>query len=141
MVFLKAWERLDTFTPQDDRGRGFSAWLYRMAHNTVVDHYRRSRDHAPLPEWHDSDALVGSGDQMVDPERSAERESEVDRLRAALSELSEDEQQIILLRFVEDLPHAQTAEILGQSEVGSRVLQHRALRKLRDTLTRQGEGR
>lgn len=133
-VFLKVWEKLGTFTPQGPDGQGFSAWLHRTAHNTVIDHYRKSKDEVPLSE---------PGRQVselaLDPEETVADHLEIQEVRRAIGELSEDERQVILLRFVEGLPHKETAEILGQSEVGSRVLQHRALKKLRQVL-REPEG-
>lgn len=134
VIFLKAWENLHTFTPTGPDAQGFTAWLYRVAHNTVVDHYRKSRAEVTLdPRTHTPREWI------VDPEERACHGVEVEELREAMGMLTEQERQILLLRFVEGLPHAQTAGIMGHSEVGSRVLQHRALSKLRQALARREE--
>lgn len=118
LVFLKAWEAIRRY---ESRGLPFSAWLYRMAHNAVVDHYRAARPTTPIDETFDledeSQNLVGTLEASVDREE----------LRQAIRRLNSDQQQVILLRFVEELSHAEVARIVGKSEGAVRVIQHRAL--------------
>jgi RNA polymerase sigma-70 factor (ECF subfamily) len=125
-VFLKAWEHIGGY---DDRGLPFAAWLYRMAHNQVID-YRRTRKVAePL-----SDLLV---EKTAGPEETAERHMEMAEVAAALRSLSPDQQQIIILRFVQGCTHAEAAAIMGRSEGALRALQCRALTSLHDALQTQ----
>ena len=125
-VFLKAWEHIGAY---DDRGLPFTAWLYRMAHNQVID-YRRTRKVAePL-----SELLV---EKTAGPQETVERRMEMAEVGAALRQLSPDQQQIIILRFVQGCTHAEAAAIMGKSEGALRALQCRALTSLHEALRKQ----
>lgn len=125
-VFLKAWEHMGAY---DDRGLPFAAWLYRMAHNLVID-YRRTRKIAePL-----SELLV---EKRPGPHETAELHMEMAEVAAALRTLSPDHQQIIILRFVQGCTHAEAAAIMGKSEGALRALQCRALTSLHEALQTQ----
>lgn len=105
--------------------KSLTGWLYRIAHNLVIDHYRRQskREGPPLDE-----RVVGAVD---DKKLSLEALLTQQRLRMAIQQLTEDQQQVIVLRFVEDLTNAEVAEILGKTEGAIKALQHRALITLR----------
>jgi RNA polymerase sigma-70 factor (ECF subfamily) len=101
------------------------AWLYRVAHNIVIDHYRRSKNQPSAPleeEW------AGADD---DPGQAAELRLQGERVRAALNRLTADQQQIIVLKFLEGLTNHEIAEITGKSVGAVKGLQHRALAALR----------
>jgi RNA polymerase sigma-70 factor (ECF subfamily) len=117
-VFLKAWEAIRRY---ESRGLPFAAWLYRMAHNAVVDHYRASRPTTPI------DSTFDIEDEKQNPADAVMAGVDRDELRQAISRLNPDQQRVILLRFVEGLSHADVASILGKSEGAVRVIQHRAL--------------
>jgi RNA polymerase sigma-70 factor (ECF subfamily) len=121
-VFLRAWEALERYRPQ---GHPFSSWLYRIAHNLIVDHYRARRDEAPIDSV--SFALADGG---LGPEELLVQEAEAARLHQAISQLPEAQQHVILLRFTVGLSHREVAQIVGKSEGAVRVMQHRALAAL-----------
>jgi len=127
-VFLSAWEAIDGY---EQRGHPFSAWLYRIAHNAVVDHYRTRKEERPLEA-----VAFRLADESLGPEETLLKKTEVSRLLNALRELSDEKQDLILLRFVEGLSHSEVAEILGKSEGACRVMQHRALGSLSEILER-----
>jgi RNA polymerase sigma-70 factor (ECF subfamily) len=128
-VFISAWEAIERYEP---RGYPFSSWLYRIAHNAVIDHYRTDRDEKPL------DAVAFTlADESLGPEETLIKKREVLRLLEAIAELSEEKQRLIILRFVDGLSHAQVAQILGKSEGACRVTQHRALAALSEILGRE----
>lgn len=106
----------------------FSAWLYRIAHNLVVDHYRRL---PPEPIEPLAESLEQVGD---DPASWAEGVAEGERLRAAIGRLTPDQQQVLALRFGEGLTAAETARILRKSTGAVEALQHRAVASLRRIL-------
>jgi len=100
-----------------------AAWLYRLAHNRVIDHYRRERKTlVPLAE-----ELPAAEDV---PEAARQRHLR-GWLREALRRLTEDQQQVLALRFGEGRSAAEVARTLGKTEESIRALQHRALQALR----------
>lgn len=104
------------------------AWLYRVAHNIVIDHYRRQqhRQSYPLEEkWI-------SGDD--DPGQAAEQQLLAAQVRAALRHLTADQQQVISLKFLEGLSNDEIAEVTEKSVGAVKALQHRALAALRRKL-------
>jgi len=121
-VFLKMVELIHSC--RSDGEKSFLAWLFRIASNCVVDYYRRRavRDHLPLDEKH---LPLYDG-----PEDFVETELTNERLQRALLGLTDEQQQVIILRFVEGLSNAETAKILGKSEGAIKSLQHRALASL-----------
>jgi RNA polymerase sigma-70 factor (ECF subfamily) len=127
-TFLAALDAIDRFR---DEGASFRSWLFRIAHNQLVNALRtRSRrrteplDGVPEPA---SDA---------DPAAAAGTADEARRLRRALSRLSDDRRQVVILRFVDGLSAREIGAVLGRSEGAVRVLQHRALRELAALLRR-----
>jgi len=127
-VFLKAWEALPGY---QQRGYPFSSWLYRIAHNTVADYHRRQKPEVPMP----SPEKVEKRDQHRPPLEQVIATEEAATLATAIAQLSEEQQQVIILRFIEGLSHAEVARILAKSEGACRVIQHRALAALNRLLT------
>lgn len=129
-VFLKAWTAIQRFRWQ---GKPFQAWLYTLAHNLLVDHRRRAR---PITSLDD-------GDRAMDVEsESATRELtqwiDAELLASAVSQLTSDQQQVIVLKFIDGFDTARIAELLDKQEGTVRALQMRALRSLRRVLEQQG---
>ncbi len=110
----------------------FTGWLYRVAHNLVVDHYRRQ---PPVPPQSLEGSEVAPGS---DPATTVEELLRRERLRAAITRLTPDQQQVLALRFGEGLTARETARILGKSTGAVEALQHRAVRALRRMLTGEG---
>lgn len=127
-VFLKAWQAIPRY---QDRGAPFSAWLYRMAHNQLVDHYRTRRPSTDLAGVEVTDRAPHADDHLIASDRSAE-------LSAALEELSEDHRRVLVLRFIMEKSAREIGEIMGRKEVTIRGLQLRALRALRAAIEARG---
>jgi RNA polymerase sigma-70 factor (ECF subfamily) len=104
------------------------AWLYRTAHNIVVDHYRRQqhRDHLPLFE--------GIVDGEMDLAKTAETNLAADAVRRALDELTPDQRQVITLKFLGGLSNSEVADVMEKSIGSVKSLQHRALAALQRQL-------
>jgi RNA polymerase sigma-70 factor (ECF subfamily) len=126
-VFLKAWEALSHYKPAGCR---FINWLYRISHNIVVDHHRRRKFIVDEPI---SDAKLPGKVQDMALEMVI-RAEEAASLAAAIARLPEEYQQVIILRFIEGLGHAEVARILEKSEVACRGIQYRALTFLNQIL-------
>lgn len=109
------------------------AWLYRTAHNVVIDHYRRQkhRQHLPLDE-----ELHLAAD---DPVRLAERQASAEVVRAALQQLTPDQRQVIVLKFLEGMSNQEAAMVLDKPVSAVKSLQHRALAALQRLLTSDRE--
>ena len=126
-VFLKAWQAIPRY---EARGVPFKAWLYRMAHNQMVDHFRTRRPTADLegidvPEEAEAESLVLAGEMSA-------------ALEAALGRLSEDHRQVLVLRFLMEKSAREIGEIMGRKEVTVRGLQMRALQALRRAIEERG---
>lgn len=121
-VFVRMVERIGAY---EQRERPILAWLYTIARNLVTDHYRRQSqaDHLPLEE-----SLVAG--ETCQPAQAADRRQDRDCLTRALACLTEEQRQVILLKFVEDREIAEVAAALGKNERAIRSLQHRALAAL-----------
>jgi RNA polymerase sigma-70 factor (ECF subfamily) len=103
------------------------AWLYRVAHNLVVDAFRRKPpEQLELAEWLESDE--------PDPSRTAEQRMQLERVRLALRQLTEGQQQVIMLKFFQGMDSREVASIMDRSEGAVDALQHRGLRALRKVL-------
>ena len=127
-TFLKALEGLEGFTY---RGIPFSAWLYRIAHARIMDHFRQQarREFLPLDE-----RLIATG---KGPQATVEAWLDHEELQSAIAQLTTDQQQVIILKFVEGLSNAEVARILGKSEGAVKSLQHRALSSLQRIMRRK----
>jgi len=104
------------------------AYLYRIAHNWITDHYRSQ---PPVTISLESELIA---DESQNPARLVTQKFELDTLRQAVLQLPEDQQKVILLRVLEKMPHEQVAEILGKTVEATRALQSRALAALRRIL-------
>jgi len=123
-VFLKAWRGLDGLRFQQ---LNFSAWLYRIASNTINDHFRRHYRKPPTTELLDNMEIPAA-------EEKPSNEENLEAVRQAVDLLPEQYRQVLELRFFEDFSPAETAKILKRSNLAVRLLQHRALNKLRRQL-------
>jgi RNA polymerase sigma-70 factor (ECF subfamily) len=129
-VFVSLVRNIDAY---ESRGRPFLAWLYTIAGNACKMHYRRQNlaEFEPLPE-----EMI---DSKTNPEDATHLRLTHERLLAAMPRLTESQRQVILLKFIEGLNHAEVAAILGKTEGAIRVLQHRALAALRRALIEEGQ--
>ena len=117
----------------DDRGRPFIAWLYRISHARVVDHYRKTGRR--LPEENLDDLVMPVHQDM---DANLVRQEAVRRLREAIATLTPDQQLVVVLRFIERQPIGEAARIMGKNPNAVKALQHRALRSLESYLRRSG---
>ena len=124
-VFIKA---LNSICSYNIRGVPFSAWIFRIAHNNIVDHFRKQSKRATVPI--DDLPLVAPDD----PQHAVERRMEVERVTAAAKDLTDAQREVISLRFAAELSIAEVAKIMGKSEGAIKALQHSAIQALRKTL-------
>jgi RNA polymerase sigma-70 factor (ECF subfamily) len=120
-TFLRAWRTIGGFRW---RGRPFEAWLFTLAKNQLIDFYRARR--APTAELDESQP-----DPAPTPESSALAADRAEATRRALGRLTEEQRQVLILRFYMDRDTREIAAIMGKQEGTVRALQMRALRALR----------
>ena len=126
-VFLNALKSISSYK---FKGMPFSSWLYRIAHNQVVD-YLRKKKRRPVTLLDES--LVSS-DSENNPQLMAERDIDTERLLSATQRLTDAQREVISLRFTSVLSTAQVAKIMGKSQGAIKALQHSAIVALRKAL-------
>lgn len=126
-IFARLVTHLPTYREQDVP---FRAWLYRIAHNLVVDHFRveNGRSHTPL---HLAEPVY---DTRPGPAAVVEQRLTLERVRQVLEMIDPAQREVILLRFVIGLPLSEVALTLDKSLAAVKSLQHRGLKALRSTL-------
>lgn len=126
-VFYRAFGHIGNYV---EKGVPFSAWLYRIAHNLIANWHRDNmrRKEVPLEDHLD---LPHRSEQ---PEKMLEKNQEMALLLKAIRRLTSDRQQLILLKYLEDLSNADIALIMGRSEGAIKSLYHRALISLREEM-------
>ena len=134
-VFLKALRSLHKFT---FTGPPFAAWLFRIAHNLIIDrarHIKAATAATSGPPTSIDDALSVADEQNV--EEQALTSLDVEALREALRQVTQLQRQVIELRFIAGLSLAETAGVMGRKENAIKALQHSALGALRRLLAPQ----
>lgn len=126
-TFLRAWEHLSSFQRRD--GVPFAAWLFRIAHNLVVDHLRRTSRRSAVPL---TDGLASE----MNTEEAVEIHLTFNELKQAMQELTEAQRQVIGLRFAAGLSLAEVARVVNRSEGAVKALQHAAVASLRRNMGR-----
>jgi len=130
VVFLRSFETLGRY---NERGRPFSAFLYQVARNLLVDHYRQQKEEVPIEDANQMATSTPTVDEHV---IQSERIREIGH---ALTSLPSDYQEVIRLRVILALSTAEVAAWMGRSEGAIRVLLHRALTALRRRLAESDE--
>ena len=125
-VFLKVWRAISSCRGKEN---AFSPWLYRIAHNQLVDEIRK-RHRRPSLE-------LDNVETISDSENSVERYSEKQELLQLIDRLPSNQRQVIILKFIEGMDNREIAEITGKSEGALRVMQMRALAALRKELGKE----
>jgi RNA polymerase sigma-70 factor, ECF subfamily len=128
-VFLKAWEKLDGYQM---RGLPFAAWLFRIARNLVIDYYRARRESVPLEA---PEAIHVASDTDVD--NNVAEKIELENLLALLHQLTDDQQQVLKLKFIDGLTTDEIAHQMGKRGGAVRALQMRGLQSLATLIERQ----
>jgi RNA polymerase sigma-70 factor (ECF subfamily) len=126
-VFLKM---LEAIRNRKAWHSSFSGWLYRIAHNLVIDYYRQ-RDHHIQVSLDDEPLLPALDDNPV---QTIELKLDVERLRAAVAHLTDEQAQVISLRFLEGYSINEVAEMMNKTEGSIKALQYRAVANLRQLL-------
>lgn len=125
-VFMNAWENIRTYK---NLGFPFSSWLYRIARNQVIDRYRTKKQELYL---FDIDPDYFS--ELEGIEKNTDERLELERVTRTIKKLRRDYQDIIIMRFVEELSLKEIAASIDKSEGAVKLMQHRAIKELQELL-------
>ena len=126
-VFIKAWKAIGSCKGKEQT---FSSWLYRIAHNQVVDQFRSAQKRPAV------EITLDSLPESSDIEKETEIKLEWEQTLETISCLPEKQKQVIVLKFIEGMDNREIEKITGKSQNAIRVLQMRALNTLRQQLPR-----
>jgi len=124
-VFMRFLKRIQNDGFADDN---FKAYLYRSAHNWIVDYYRSRNGHESVEN-------ISIPDPASNVEENVARKMKIEKLRIALMQLPDDQRMLIELRFLEDWSHEQISDFLGKTTSATRALQYRTMIVLREALS------
>lgn len=128
-IFLRMVRGLRTYREQEK----FKVWLYRLAHNRIVDHWRRRRP-IPMSDQSENDPIGHAPGRETNPAVAADQAEQVDRLQQALEHLSPEQRETLLLRYFGGVRFEQIAKMTG-CPIGTALARaHRGLAKLKNLL-------
>ena len=128
-TFMKMLESIKRFRWQS---APFSAWLFRIAHNLAMDHFRASRRWQPEEEVPEP-----VGEEEPSAEAAAMQSIGRQSMFELIEDLSQEQRQVLTLKFVFNLPNAEVATVLGKTEGAIKSLQHRALVSLQKQISQK----
>ena len=141
-VFARALKHIHNY---NDRGLPFMAWLYRIAHNVVANYHRDSSRHpsVPLDDVDMETASYGQAAALQEDSAAAtdlriDSERERAKLIEAIRKLPEERQQLVVLKFVQQLQNVEIGQIMSRSEGAIKSLYHRTLAQLRELMEEDG---
>ncbi|HLA97694.1 MAG TPA: RNA polymerase sigma factor [Anaerolineales bacterium] len=126
-VFIRVWRSIASYKEQ---GVPYLAYLFRVARNALIDHYRKNastKQEVSIADISLQDRTQGPGDAVA-------AMLEHEQLRQKMGKLREDYRTVLILRFLSELSPEETAQVMGRSAGAVRVLQHRALAALRELM-------
>lgn len=124
-VFLKSWQNIEDFNFQ---GFPFSSWLYSVARNQVIDYYRTKKTKVAFDEILEIEGDCDDLSEMLDIAATLEQ------VKQAILRLGEEQQDVIILRFIEDFSPREVASLLDKTESAVKLLQYRGVKNLKRIL-------
>jgi len=128
-VFFKALSHIKNYRHM---GLPFSAWLYRIAHNLVANYHRDRSRKQEISLDKIPGQFLGKGEVL--PEAHVSHREEVDDLLSFIGELAENRQELLILKFIDQLSNAEIGKIMRKSEGAIKSLYHRTLLELREKM-------
>jgi RNA polymerase sigma-70 factor, ECF subfamily len=125
-VFLSAWQNLPRYR---HKGFPFSSWLYKLARNRVIDHYRGLKPSTDIENINPEELKINS---VI--ESTLDDDFQFQLVKSAIQALKPDQQDVLIMKFIEDLSHKEIALTLKKSEGAIRLIQHRAIQELKKQL-------
>ena len=130
-VFFQSWKKISEYNFE---GFPFGSWLYRVARNEIIDYYRTRKIHYDIYKISEE----GKEPKIKDPiSEIIDRAIDISRIEKAIRGLKPTEQDVIILRFIEDFSPAEVGQMIDKTPEAVRVLQHRAIKRLKQVLNQQ----
>jgi len=129
-TFLKAWNKIFDY---QQREMPFSSWLYSIARNTVIDFWRKRK------EYEISEPKNSSTSRETSVEDLLEKEEALSLVEEAIKLLTDEQQEVIILRFVEDLSYQEISQIMEKNQDAVRQIYSRAIKILKERLKNENE--
>ena len=120
-VFMKSMEKINSFDSSQGK---FSSWLYRIAKNSVIDHYRTKKDVANIDDIWD----LGNDDNFTN---KFDADLKLEEIRKYMQKFSKEQKEIIIMRVWDELSYREISEITGKSEPSLKMTVSRILKKIR----------
>lgn len=130
-VFLKVWKNINKYRPMKNV---FTAWVFRIAHNLVVDYYRAAKNQ----KVEELNEALPDMDRQHNPIARTKQVMDNDILKKAIARMKDSYREIIIYKFINELSNTEIAQILNKSEGSLRILQFRALKALKRELQDMG---
>lgn len=129
-IFYKVVQHLDKYKSQ--KKAGFNAWIFRIAHNIVVDFYRKKKEFLGIVKEDNEDFFATLPDKKnLHPDKAILKKEESEKIKYLLTKLPLPHREILELKFLEEFSNKEIAHITKKSEGNIRIIQLRALRELR----------
>src|SRR3989338_4238642 len=126
-TFVKSWQKINQInTPE-----ALSGWLYQIAKNNIIDYYRIKKDLVPLEE------VEFFLEDAVNPVDSVNLIYQQKRIMQVMDQLNDEKKEVIKNKFFEDLSKDEIAYIMNKTEGAIRVIQHRAIEKLKELINKK----
>ncbi|MCA9383813.1 sigma-70 family RNA polymerase sigma factor [Candidatus Dojkabacteria bacterium] len=125
-TFVKAMTKIKTYK---DHGKSFGSWLYRIAHNNLIDHFRKNKPTA-IFDINLIESEAAAEDHAMDSERKR-------AILHAISKIPEQYQEIISLKFFEELSNDEIADVIGTNKTNIAVKIHRSMKSLEKVLSKK----
>jgi RNA polymerase sigma-70 factor (ECF subfamily) len=125
-VFLKALQSLKSYK---ERGVPMQAWLFKIAHNLVIDYFRKRQKQKTVPI---DDVEIEGG---INPAIAAERNMEIEQVKKGMEQLTREQREVLTLRFFGGLSSREAGQVLNKSDGAVREMQRAAIEKLRNLLS------
>lgn len=130
-VFLRVVSQLEKYKLPEKQKSGFSAWVFRIAHNIVIDFYRKKKNDVSFDDPETGEDRFHIPDTEPLPDESVQKQFESQKIREILAKLSPANREVLELRYLEEFSNTEIAHITGKTEGNIRIMQMRALREMR----------
>lgn len=129
-IFLSAWQNIKNYTQKEFP---ISSWIYQIARNKVIDHYRTNKKNISIDTEVFSEESIGFYEQ-----KNPDIALNVEKIKSLIKLLKPEYQDVIIMRYIEDLDHKAIAGALKKSEGAVRLIQHRAINALKELYKKHG---